>query len=80
VPLAAAETIVKLEVYAVEMAPKTPEFLSSDFATARYLLDASRKALLANVTINLVDLEDGEAKGAVLRRLEALQGDTNSGG
>ena len=80
VPLAAAEAVVRLEAYAVEIAPKTPEFLSSDLATARYLLDASRKALLANVTINLVDLEDGEAKGAVLRRLEALQGDTNSGG
>jgi glutamate formiminotransferase/formiminotetrahydrofolate cyclodeaminase len=80
VPLAAAEAVVKLEAYAAEIAPKTPEFLSSDLATAQYLLDASRKALLANVTINLADLEDGGEKSAVLRRIKALQGDTNSRG
>jgi formiminotetrahydrofolate cyclodeaminase len=80
VPLAAGEAVVKLEAYAAEIAPKTPEFLSSDLATAQYLLDASRKALLTNVTINLADLEDGEEKSAVLRRIKALHGDTNSRG
>ncbi|HTU50703.1 MAG TPA: cyclodeaminase/cyclohydrolase family protein [Acidobacteriaceae bacterium] len=76
VPLAAAEVTAKLEAYAAEIALNSPDFLSSDLATARHLLDASRKALLANVTINLVDLEDGEAKRALVRRLETLQSDT----
>lgn len=80
VPLAAAEAVAKLEAYAVEMVSRTPDFLSSDLATAQYLLEASRKALLANVTANLGDLEDGEAKHAVLLRIEALQVNANSGG
>ena len=78
VPLAAAEAVVKLEAYGAEMAPHCPEFLSSDLATARHLLNASRKALRSNVSINLKDLEDGEAKRAILLRLEALQGDANT--
>lgn len=80
VPLAAAEAVAKLEEYAVEIGLNSPEFLSSDLATARHLLDASRKALLANVTLNLAGQDDGEAKRAVLLRLEALRADINSGG
>lgn len=78
VPLAAAEAVVKLEAYAAEIALNVPEFLSSDLASARYLLDASRKGLLANVNVNLMGLDDGEAKRAVLRRVEALQSEANS--
>ncbi len=78
VPLAAAEAVAKLEAYAAEIALNVPEFLSSDLATARHLLDAGRRALLANVNINLMDLDDGEGKCAVLRRVEALQGEANS--
>jgi len=78
VPLIAAEAVVKLEAYGAEMVPHCPQFFSSDLATARHLLNASRKALLANVSINLKDLEDGEAKRAILLRLEALQGDANT--
>ena len=77
VPIAAAEAVVKLEAYAAEIAVNVPDFLSSDLATAQYLLDASRKGLLANVNINLTDLGDGESKGAIFRRLEALQGKAN---
>ncbi|MGC1870785.1 MAG: cyclodeaminase/cyclohydrolase family protein [Acidobacteriaceae bacterium] len=80
VPLAAAEAAAKLEAYAAEVALNSLDFLSSDVATARYLLDASRKALLENVTINLANLEDGEAKRALVGRLERLQGDAPSGG
>ena len=80
VPIAAAEAVAKLEAYAAEMGPHCPEFLSSDLATARHLLDASRKALLANVSINLTEMEDGEAKRAILRRLHALQGDAMKAG
>ena len=80
VPLAALEAVVKLEAYAAEMVPHCPEFLSSDLATARHLLDASRKALLANVSINLTELEDGEAKRAVFQRLHALQHDAIAAG
>ena len=78
VPLTAAEAVVNLEDYAAEMGPHCAEFLASDLATARHLLDASRKALVANVSINLTDLEDCEAKRAILRRLEALQGGANT--
>jgi formiminotetrahydrofolate cyclodeaminase len=80
VPLAAAEAVVELEVYAAEIAVNVPDFLSSDLATARYLLDASRKGLLANVNINLTELGDGGSKRAIFRRLEALQGKANSAG
>ena len=80
VPLAAAEAVVKLEAHAAEMAPNGPDFLSSDLATARHLLRASRKGLLANVAINLTELEDGEAKRALVRRLDALQGSATSAG
>jgi methenyltetrahydrofolate cyclohydrolase len=80
VPLAAAETVAKLDVYVAELALNSPDFLSSDLATARYLLGASRMGLLANVTINLKDLDDGEAKRSILRRLEALQVDGVSTG
>ena len=80
VPLAAAELVAKLQADAAEMVPNTPEFLLSDLATARHLLHASRKALLANVSVNLSDLEEGEAKGALVRRLEALQGEATSAG
>lgn len=73
VPLAAAEAVAKLEAYAAEMAPNASEFLSSDVVTARHLLDASRKALLANAIINLEGLDDGEAKRVVARHLELLQ-------
>ncbi len=72
VPLAAAEAVVKLEAYAAEMVPHCPELLSSDMATAQHLLDASRKALLANVRINLAELDDGEAKRAIVVRASAL--------
>jgi formiminotetrahydrofolate cyclodeaminase len=80
VPLAAAEQVAKLEEYAAEIAGDSPKILASDLATARYLLNASRKALLSNVTVNLADLEDGVAKRELLRRLEALPGDANSAG
>jgi len=80
VPLAAAEAVVRLETCAAEMVPKTPEFLSSDLSTARHLLEASRKALLANVIVNLADMEDGEAKRVVLRRLHGFQLDENAAG
>jgi formiminotetrahydrofolate cyclodeaminase len=80
VPLAAAEAVVKLEAYAAEMAPNIAEFLSSDLATAQHLLSASRKGLLANVDINLKEMDDGEAKCAVLRRLDVLHGEENSAG
>lgn len=72
VPLAEAEAVVKLEAYAAEMVPHCPELLSSDMATAQHLLDASRKALLANVSINLTELDDGEAKRAIIGRASAL--------
>lgn len=80
VPLAAAEAAAKLETYAAELAPGTPEFLSSDLATARYLLQASRRALLENVAVNLKDLKDGEAKRVVLKRLKMLQDEENLAG
>jgi formiminotetrahydrofolate cyclodeaminase len=80
VPLAAAEQVAKLEEYAAEIAGDSPKILASDLATARYLLNASRMALLSNVTANLVELEDGVAKRELLRRLEALPGDANSAG
>jgi formiminotetrahydrofolate cyclodeaminase len=80
IPLAAAEQVAKLEEYAAEIAGDSPKILASDLATARYLLNASRKALLSNVTVNLADLEDGVAKRELLRRLEALPGDANSAG
>jgi formiminotetrahydrofolate cyclodeaminase len=80
VPLAAAEVVAKLEAFAVEMAPNSLDFLSSDLATARHLLNASRKALLANVSVNLADLKDGEAKRGILLRLETLQHETTSAG
>ena len=73
VPLTAAEAVVKLEAYAAEMVRNCPEFLSSDLATAQHLLDASRNALLANVSINLTNLEASEAKVAIKQRLDALQ-------
>lgn len=77
VPLAAAEVVAKLEAFAAEMVFNSPDFLSSDLATARHLLNACRKALLANVSINLADLDDGEVKRTLGRRLEALQSDAN---
>lgn len=80
VPLAAAEAVVKLEACAAELAAVTPDFVSSDLATAQYLLKASRKALLANVTVNLTDLDEGESKRAVAKRLETLQGEARSAG
>jgi methenyltetrahydrofolate cyclohydrolase len=80
VPLVAAEAVAKLEAYAAEMMPKTPEFLSSDLSTARHLLDASRRALLANVIVNLTEMEDGEAKHVALRRLHGLQVDAKAAG
>ncbi|MGB8477658.1 MAG: cyclodeaminase/cyclohydrolase family protein [Acidobacteriaceae bacterium] len=79
-PLAAAEAVVKLEAYAVEVAIHSPEFLSSDVATAQYLLSASRKGLLANVNSNLKEMEDGEARRAVLQRVNILHGVTDSAG
>jgi formiminotetrahydrofolate cyclodeaminase len=78
VPLDAAEEVAKLEAFAAEVAVNSPDFLSSDLATARHLLDASRKALLANIKINLTYLADGEAKRAILRRIDALHRDTNT--
>jgi len=80
VPLAAAEAVVKLEAYAAEMVAHCPEFLWSDLATAQHLLDASRKALLANVSINLMDMDGREAKRAIVRRLHALQHDAITAG
>jgi methenyltetrahydrofolate cyclohydrolase len=80
VPLAAAEAVVKLEACAAEMVRNSPEFLSSDLATARHLLSASRKSLLANVSINLTNLEAGEAKVAIIQRLNVLQRDANTVG
>jgi formiminotetrahydrofolate cyclodeaminase len=78
VPLAAAEAVANLQAYAAEVALYSPDFLSSDLATARHLLQASRKSLLANVSVNLTDLEDGEAKRLISRRLKALQEDATS--
>ena len=80
VPLAAAEVVARLEAYVAQIALNTPEFLSSDLATARHLLSASRTSLLANVSINLAGLDDGEAKRALERRVEGLQGPTISAG
>jgi formiminotetrahydrofolate cyclodeaminase len=80
VPLAAAEVVARLEAYAAQIGPTTPDFLSSDLATARHLLRASRTSLLANVSTNLAGLEDGEAKRALNRRFEGLRGDTDSAG
>lgn len=80
VPLAAAEVVARLEAYAAQIALNTPDFLSSDLATARHLLRASRTSLLANVSANLAGLEDGEAKRALERRLKGFEGDTNSVG
>jgi formiminotetrahydrofolate cyclodeaminase len=80
VPLAAAEEVAKLETYAAEIALQAPEFLSSDVSTAQSLLDASRCGLLANVTINLVDLDDSEEKRLLLRRLDALLRPANTVG
>lgn len=77
VPLAAAEAVVKLEAYATELIPDTPEILMSELATARYLLDASRKALLASVQANLKGLVAGEAREAMVRRLMALGVETD---
>ncbi|MES2222976.1 MAG: cyclodeaminase/cyclohydrolase family protein [Acidobacteriota bacterium] len=76
VPLAAAEVVAKLEAYATAMIPETPEFLESELATARLLLGASREALLASVKANLKGLETGEAKNAIVRRLNALPGES----
>ncbi len=78
VPLAAAEAVAKLEEYAAEIVPNTPGFLLSDLATARHLRQASRKAWLANVIGNLMDLDDGEARRAVLARLGPLQRDADT--
>jgi formiminotetrahydrofolate cyclodeaminase len=77
VPLAAAEEVSKLDAYAAEVALHAAEFLSSDVSTAQFLLDASRRGLLANVTINLVDLEECEEKRLLLQRLDVLQRHAN---
>jgi formiminotetrahydrofolate cyclodeaminase len=80
VPLAAAEEVAKLNAYATEVALQAPEFLSSDVSTAQSLLEASHRGLLANVTINLVDLEDSEEKHLLLQRLDALLRPANTTG
>ncbi len=72
VPLEAAEQVMNLEVLAAEIALNSPQFLSSDIATAQHLLNASRLSLLANVTVNLADIEDGSEKRLLLQRLEIL--------
>ena len=77
VPLAAAEAVAKLVALAPEMELNCPDFLSSELAAARYLLDASRKGLLSSVSINLAELKDGEAKRALGLRLDALQSSAN---
>ena len=77
VPLAAAEQVAKLEVYAAEIALQAPEFLASDITTAQSLLYASRRGLVANVTINLADLDESEEKCVLLQRLDPLMRDAN---
>lgn len=78
-PLAAAEQVAKLEAYAAEIALNSPQFLASDIATAQHLLNASRLSLLANVTVNLADLEAGEEKRLLLQRLTVLLADAKTG-
>jgi glutamate formiminotransferase/formiminotetrahydrofolate cyclodeaminase len=77
VPLAAAEQVAKLEAYAAEIAQQAPEFLASDIATAQSLLDASRRGLVANITINLAELDESEEKRRLLQRLDPLMRDAN---
>jgi formiminotetrahydrofolate cyclodeaminase len=76
VPLAAAEAVLGVETFAVEILPRCPESLSSDLETARLLLQATRKALLANVRVNLTEMDDGEGKDKIIRRLDAVPSET----
>jgi glutamate formiminotransferase/formiminotetrahydrofolate cyclodeaminase len=77
VPLAAAEQVAKLQAYAAEIALQAPEFLASDIVTAQSLLYSSRRGLVANVTINLADLDESEEKRRLLQRLDPLMRDAN---
>ncbi len=73
VPLEAAELVEHLQLLAVRIVAKCPDFLASDIATARYLLEASHRALLENVVINLGDLDESNDKHAIVERLERLR-------
>jgi formiminotetrahydrofolate cyclodeaminase len=73
VPLVAAEAVAKLQALAPKLELDCPEFLLSELAAARYLLDASRKGLLSSVRANLAELQDGDAKRAALLRLDIVQ-------
>jgi formiminotetrahydrofolate cyclodeaminase len=59
VPMAGAEMVTELQSLLPEIEAVCPAFLSSDLATAMYLLRASRESLLANVKTNLDSLGNG---------------------
>lgn len=73
VPLDAAEQVKQLQSLCGEIEAAAPSWLASDLATASHLLEASRVSLLANVAINLKDLEDGTEREALQRDLERLR-------
>ncbi|MGI0054987.1 MAG: cyclodeaminase/cyclohydrolase family protein [Thermoplasmata archaeon] len=57
VPLATARSSVALSIELTRVGPRTRTALSSDLTTAIALLGAARAGALANVQINLVDLQ-----------------------
>lgn len=72
VPLDAAEQVKQLQSLCGEIEAAAPDSLTSDLAAASHLLEASRMSLLANVAINLKDLEEGTEKEALQRDFDRL--------
>ncbi len=77
VPLATARTAVRLAETLRSIGPKTKTALASDLATALALLSAARDGGLANVRVNVTDLNAaGQSTGEIEAELNRLSGPT----
>jgi glutamate formiminotransferase len=77
VPLETARLAVRIRSTLATVGPKTRVALKSDLITARSLLSAAKEGALANVSINLADLqaagENTQALEAEVQRLDASE-------